>query len=357
MLQPSIPNAFRLLSAATLMVALAHVGVSNAAAPVPIIFDTDMGNDVDDALALAMLHALESQGECRLLAVTVSKDNHLAAAFCDAINHFYGRGEIPVGLVRAGVTPDTGKFLQLAMQKDDGQLRYPNRFAADKAPPAAVEVLRRALAESPGHSVVIVQVGFSTNLAALLESVPDEFSPLTGRELVEKKVRLLEVMAGWFAPDLLTHDPPAPEYNVEKDIPAAQRLVQSWPTPIIWSGFEIGRAIEYPHESIERDFNDVAHHPIAEAYRLYNPPPHDRPTWDLTSVLHAIRPNDNHFGLSEPGQVTITADGQTTFTPTPNGTHRLLTLSSDQITRARQTFVDLATKKGSGLIDLPTASH
>jgi hypothetical protein len=33
-------------------------------AQVPVIFDTDMGNDIDDALALALLHALESRGEC-----------------------------------------------------------------------------------------------------------------------------------------------------------------------------------------------------------------------------------------------------------------------------------------------------
>lgn len=313
-----------------------------AKAPVPVIFDTDMGNDVDDALALAMLHTLQSRGECRLLAVTVSKDHRLAAAFCDAINRFYGRGKIPIGLVQGGVTPDTGKFLQLAEQKDGDQLRYPNRFADGNAPPAAIDVLRQTLAQAPDQSVVIVQVGFSTNLAQLLDSPADKFSPLIGRELVARKVRLLEVMAGWFAPDLVTHDPPAPEYNVVKDIPAAQQLAKDWPTPIIWSGFEIGRAIEYPHESIENDFNDVAHHPIAEAYRLYNPPPHNRPTWDLTSVHHAIRPADNHFGLSEPGQVSITDDGHTTFTPVPNGPHRLLTLTEDQIPRARQTFVEHA---------------
>ena len=40
---------------------------SAIAQPVPVIFDTDMWNDVDDALALAMLHSLESRGECRLI--------------------------------------------------------------------------------------------------------------------------------------------------------------------------------------------------------------------------------------------------------------------------------------------------
>ena len=37
------------------------------AEPVKLIFDTDMGNDVDDALALAMLHSLESRGELSLI--------------------------------------------------------------------------------------------------------------------------------------------------------------------------------------------------------------------------------------------------------------------------------------------------
>jgi len=312
--------------------------------PVAIIFDTDMGNDVDDALALAMLHTLDSRGESQLLAVTVSKDNRLAAAFCDAINRFYGRGEIPIGLVQGGATTDTGKFLTLAEQKDGQQLRYPNRFAAGNSPPAATDVLRQTLAKQSDNSVVIVQVGFSTNLARLLNSPADRFSPLTGRALVERKVRLLEVMAGWFAPDLVTRDPPGAEYNIVQDVAAAQQLVEDWPTPIIWSGFEIGRAIEYPHESIDRDFGYVAHHPVAEAYRLYNPPPHNRPTWDLTSVLHAARPADHYFGLSEPGHVTISDTGHTTFAPTPNGPHRLLTLTSDQIPRVRQAFVDLATQ-------------
>ena len=57
-----------------------------AAEPVPLIFDTDMGNDIDDALALGLIHALQSHGECKLLAVTVTKDNPFAAPCCDVIN-------------------------------------------------------------------------------------------------------------------------------------------------------------------------------------------------------------------------------------------------------------------------------
>ena len=39
--------------------------VAETAPPVPLIYDTDIGNDVDDALALGVIHALESRGEDR----------------------------------------------------------------------------------------------------------------------------------------------------------------------------------------------------------------------------------------------------------------------------------------------------
>ncbi len=50
--------------------------------PVPLIFDTDIGNDCDDVLALGMIHSLQTRGECELLAVTITKD-HVA---CRAVH-------------------------------------------------------------------------------------------------------------------------------------------------------------------------------------------------------------------------------------------------------------------------------
>jgi inosine-uridine nucleoside N-ribohydrolase len=332
------------IGAAFLLGAILQSSLPAADAPVPIIFDTDMGNDVDDALALAMLHALQSRAECQLLAVTVSKDNRLAAAFVDAVNRFYGRGEIPVGLVHSGATTDTGKFLSLAERREGKRLRYPNRYANGSGPPEATEVLRRALEHATDNSVVIVQVGFSTNLARLLNSPPDDISPLNGKELVKRKVRLLSIMAGCFAAGKDKQDPPLLEYNVVKDVAAAQHLVQEWPTPIIVSGFEIGIAIEFPAESIERDFGYVPHHPIAEAYQLYMPPPHNRPTWDLTSVIQAVRPNREYFGMGPPGRVLVSDDGRTDFEPDDTGSHHFLTVTPQQVIRAREAFVELSSQ-------------
>ena len=316
--------------------------------PIPFIFDTDIGNDVDDVLALGMIHSLESRGECKLLAVTITKDHELAAPFTDVVNTFYGRGNVPIGVCRSGVTPAAGKFNPLANVKDGDQFRYEHDLVSGSEAPDAVAVLRRALASADDGSVVVAQVGFSTNLANLLGSKPDDVSPLTGTELVKKKVRLLSMMAGAFT-KIPGKDGPYDhrEYNIIKDIPAAKRIATQWPTPIVWSGFEIGIAVPYPHESIEQDYQYVQHHPLAEAYIAYNPPPHNRPTWDLTSVLQAIRPGRGYFGISPKGTVSVADDGLTTFKADPAGRHQYLKLTNEQKIRVIETLVGLSSQPPS----------
>lgn len=311
-------------------------------APVKIIFDTDIGNDVDDVIALGMLHALASRGECELLAVTVTKHDELAGPFVDAVNTFYGRPEIPIGCIQPASTNDPGKFLPLAIAKDGTQLRYPHKLQRGSDAPAAEKLLREVLSKQPDNSVVLVQVGFFSNLAALLKTPVDSISPLTGVELVKQKVKLLSIMAGAFK--AIGTNQHYIEYNVVKDIPAAQQLARDWPTPIVWSGFEIGIAAPYPAVSIERDFNWTPHHPVAEAYRLYMPPPHERPTWDPTSAFYAVRPDRGYFKLSPPGQVTVEADGFTRFVPAENGRDRFLILEPGSVGRLKEAMTELTSQ-------------
>ena len=82
---------------------------SAADGPVRMIFDTDMGNDVDDALALAVIHELADRSEVELLAVTLSKDNPWAAPYIDAVNTFYGRPDVPIGSFLLVGRTGTGK--------------------------------------------------------------------------------------------------------------------------------------------------------------------------------------------------------------------------------------------------------
>ncbi|QDT63829.1 nucleoside hydrolase [Calycomorphotria hydatis] len=343
-------KSVRFIATILTLACLASVSVVNANAadaPVPLIFDTDMGNDCDDVLALGMIHALQSRGECELLAVTVTKDHEFAGPFVDCINTFYGRGDTPIGVCHSGVTTGSGKFNRLINVRDNGKLRYPHDLKSGKDAPDAVTVLRKTLADAEDASVVICQVGFSTNLANLIESPADDISPLTGKELVNQKVRLLSVMAAAFTdiPDRNTGEPKRyREYNVFKDIPAARRLFSQWPTPIVWSGFEIGLNLKYPYSSIEQDYNYVEHHPLVEAYDLYIKPPHDRPTWDLTSVLYAVRPNGNYFDLSPRGKVTVEEDGYTTFELSSEGRDRYLILREDQKPRTTEALTLLSSQ-------------
>ncbi len=308
--------------------------------PVRLIFDTDMGNDIDDALALGVIHALQSRGECQLLAVTVSKDNEFAGPFCDLVNTFYGRGKIPVGVVRKGVTPEDSRYIkESSLAQDEGKLRYPHALLSGKDAPEATGLLRKVLSEQPDGSVVMIVVGFSTNASRLLDSPADDHSPLTGRELIAKKCKLLSMMAGNFAAEGRSK-----EYNVHVDIPSATNVFTNWPTPIVASGFEIGNAITYPAKSIENDYRYVKHHPLREAYGLYQKMPYDRQTWDLTSVLYAVRPDRDYFGLSATGTITVDDKQVTQFAAGPTGRHRYLTVNPEQIARVREALVQLASQ-------------
>lgn len=313
-----------------------------AAEPVRIIFDTDIGNDVDDVLALGLIHTLQSRGHCELLGVTCTINDPLAVPFVDAVNTFYGRPEIPIGSGREAVKTDPTKFLPLAEAKDDGKLRYPSDLTDAKAPEAK-QLLRKLLAAEADGSVVLVQVGFFSNLAGLLDTPGDSISPLSGRELIQQKVKFLSIMAGAF--QNIAGDSRYREYNVIKDVPAAQNLVKEWPTPIVFSGFEIGIAAPYSAQSIDRDYGYVAHHPLAESYQLYVPTPHERPTWDLTSVLYAVQSDRGYFGTSPVGRATVEADGFVYFTPDPKGQHRYLTMDAQQAARVREAFSQLCSER------------
>jgi inosine-uridine nucleoside N-ribohydrolase len=303
-----------------------------AAEPVRLIFDTDMGNDIDDAIALAVIHALESRGEVQLLAVTVTKDNRWAAPYIDLVNTFYGRPEIPIGVVHQGKTPkDSDYLMKPARERDDaGRYIYPHDLKDGTNAPEAVDLLRKTLEQQPDHAVTIAQVGFSTNLARLLQSPG-------GTELVKRKVKLLALMAGNFV-----HG--QPEYNVYTDAESARYLFEHWPTPMVFSGYEVGLEAKFTFQSIKKDFNYTPHHPIAEAYRIYLPKGEDRPSWDPTAVLYAIRPDRGYFGLSEPGRVALGPKNTTVFTPASSGNCRYLQLDPVRAARVLAVLETLASE-------------
>jgi inosine-uridine nucleoside N-ribohydrolase len=314
-------------------------------APVKLIFDTDMGNDIDDAMALAMIFALERRGACDLLAITSTKDHPKSAAYVDAFCTFYGRPEVPIGAVRHGANPDNQR--PYLPQADN----YPHDLKSGVDAPDALDLLRKTLAAQSDGSVTLAQVGFFTNFARLLDTEADVHSPLNGVELIRKKVKELVVMAGAF--QTIRFNNRYREYNVFKDIPPARKLAEKWPTPILWSGFEIGINATYPWQSIVEDFENPSPHILKDSYLDYVPEqPHDRPTWDLTAVLQAVYPNRGYFDLSPKGKVTITPDGMSFYQPPPRfqpaekhtGRDRYLIMDAVQAERVREALVQLTSE-------------
>jgi inosine-uridine nucleoside N-ribohydrolase len=305
----------------------------------PIIIDTDLGNDIDDALALILAHSLQSNGECEILGVAINKDNNKSAAMVDIINTFYKRPNIAIGVVKNGKTPENGMFLkQIVDAKIDGKDKYLRTYNTYDL--NAVRLYRKLLSKSDDNSVVIVSIGFFTNLAMLLESCSDEYSPLKGAELVARKVKFLSAMAGDFSAVNRK-----PEYNIKFDINSARYCCENWPTPIIFSGNEVGSQILYPAESINRDFDWVENHPLKEAYHLYGKMPYDRPTWDLTSVLYAVRPHSGYFNISENGIVQIDDKGISVLKIEKSGLHRCLSIEPSKIELLQNVMIDLCSQK------------
>jgi len=150
-----------------------------------IIFDTDIGGDYDDVGALAMIHALADKGEIEILATIASNLSPLVVPGIDVINTYFNRPDLPIGAPKTpGVTQDSRE-----LHWPDSLIKYyPHDFTSTAEAPDAVQVYRKILSQQPDTSVTIVSVGFLTNLYNLLRSKPDSISPLSGNELVAKKV-------------------------------------------------------------------------------------------------------------------------------------------------------------------------
>ncbi len=280
--------------------------------PVKVILDTDFAGDVDDAGALAVLHVLADAGGVEILAVMVSDGgpapSHRAI---DAINTYYGRPDIPIGVV-AGVAPQAGSSYVEALAEN-----FPNDV---DDPPAAVDLYREILSEQPDDSVTVVSVGYLTNLDALLSAPPDGRSDLPGDQLVSAKVRRWIAMGGAY-PDSSIH-PFGAEFNFVEDATATLNAVAGWPSPALFSGWEVGDAVltgailqaETPPEN-----------PVREAYRLFNGG-ENRHSWDLTAVLVAVRGTAGFFEVCA-GRNVIGPGGSNTWELEAQGPHGFLRLT------------------------------
>ena len=295
--------------------------------PIKVIFETDLGNDTDDAIAIDLLHKYADDGVIELLAMNVNKKGLLPAEYADVANTFYGRGDIPIGVLEGtSHAEDAEDYCSRTLDSAD----FARSVKDYTKLPAAQNLTRKILSEQPDGSVTIISVGFSTNLARLLDTPADEYSPLTGKELVAQKVKLLSVMAGRF-------DGSNAEFNIINDIPAAAKVFDEWPGEIVVSPWELGVQVEY--HGVNMDDLEWCVHPVAVAYKTFLPMPYDRPMWDPTAVMYGVE-GDKFFTAGPRGKVSVDPEGVTTFAESAEGRHRILSVTGEQAKAAMKYIQD-----------------
>lgn len=311
-----------------LIVALCVAGLTvraSANEPTPVLFDTDMDTDCDDAGALAVLHALADRGEVEILATVVSSRYRWSAPCVEAINRYYGRGDLPIGSPKGdGASTDRGSRYAKHIAR-----QYSTSLKTNDDATNAVKVYRRVLASQPDRSVTIVTVGYLTNLRDLLASGPDEHSELAGPALVQQKVRSWVCMGGRYP----EHLDPGVYGNFKPDPASAVAAVQDWPTPIVFSG--LGEDV-LTGRSLRQSAED---NPVRRAYELYLGEKPARPSWDPIAVLYAARPNADYWKIREGGHNHIFANGTNQWREKPDDArHRLLLLAPGSQNQLRKTL-------------------
>lgn len=284
-----------------------------------IILDTDLGADSDDAVALALLLAAERKKLCQILAVTVSTARDGASELVNVFSEFYNGKRFLVGKMAGALACD---------ERDCYISKIRKRYSADSDEQNAVDVMRKALACSE-EKVSVVSIGPLKNISDLLESRPDNHSPLNGRELFAEKVEKLYVMGGSFNDNVpsgqkyIRH-----EWNIAQDIKSAKNVVETCPVDMVFSPFEIGYAVrtvclkrDTPMWHCMKAFADETGKAVDKEVSRYS--------WDPVTVMAAMETKEWEFVYSGSGNVVVTDDGETLFVPCASGKCKFISSDSD----------------------------
>lgn len=315
------------------------VPTANAAA-VKVIFDSDIGPDCDDAGATALLHALSDRGEAQIIGMMCCTSSQWGAPCLDAFNTYYGRPNIPIGTLK-----DTG-FLTGSVYNQYIAQNWPNDLQNGANAPDATALYRQLLAGQPDGSVVVIAVGPLRNLWKLLQSGADGYSSLNGRDLVAQKVTLLSCMGGGY--------PSGNEFNFNQDGTSSDYVVANWPTPIMFSGYEIGDSIY----TGSRLFTETpANNPVRKAFELYVGYGNSRSSWDETSALYAVRGLSTYWNAVTTGYNDVATNGSNIWRSSPDSNHSYLTgkMSDTQLATEIENLM-VSAQSGPTATPVPTSA-
>lgn len=250
---------------------------------VNVIFDTDFGGDADDLGALAMLHHLMDRKECDLLAVMCWSTEKYAVSAIDAVNTYYKHPNIPIGVRKSNPTHiDWNYSKPLAAQ-------LPHERTYNNVPDTSV-LYRQLLAESADNTIVIITVGPLKNIENLIKSGPDSISPLSGKELMNKKVKEFVIMGGQYPSG-------KNEWNFDGRMKGTTKfVVNNITVPITFLGYEVGVNIKTGKVFNQLNPKDPLYIGFMHFSRYAPWMKHnfrgeilDNATYDQTAILYAVR--------------------------------------------------------------------
>ncbi len=223
------------------------LGVAAPAKKIPILVDTDIGTDIDDAFALALV--LKSP-ELELLGVTtVSGDTHARARLAAKLLWEGGARYVPVA---AG---EPGRPLP------SEQTRWANGFRSPQIRSVNAVTFLDTVLRRRAQKTTLVAIGPLTNIAALLTKDPQ----------ITQKIDRIVLMGGSIAHGYGDDPNPTPEYNIAADPAAAQKVFSSG-VPILMVPLDVTAMLQLCHADRHRIFTQLT--PLTNSltllYHLWN---------------------------------------------------------------------------------------
>lgn len=213
---------------------------------VPVLFDTDIGTDIDDSVCLAYLLA---EPRCRLLGIsTATGEAGKRAMLADAVCRAAGRSDVPIW--SGADTPLLVEQKQKTAQQAEALARCEHR--EDFPPNEAVEMLRRTIREHPGE-ITLLTVGPLTNIGLLFA---------LDREVPRLLKRMVMMVGSFF-------EEQRPEWNAAGD-PHATAIVFSSEAPEIQvHGLDVSTKCRLPAEECRARFHGGPLDVVAEMAEVW----------------------------------------------------------------------------------------
>jgi hypothetical protein len=250
---------------------------------------------------MAVLHALADRGECEILATVVSVPDINSLATVEAINRYYGRPDLPLGMTKAHQVHEKSRYVQ-GIAKE-----FAHRDWSAAEVPDALQVYRDILEKQPDHSVVIVTVGYLTNIQGLLQ-LPASEGHVSGMDLVKAKVGKWVCMGGNFIGSPAKDDLKLGNVNFQRDAPAALYAIPHWPAPLVFVGREIG-SVPSGLTAGQSLASTPPDNPVRRAYELYfGGQAKSRHVADIVTVLYAVRGLRDYWDIQSKGSMDLHPD-------------------------------------------------